>query len=89
MLVACSFYSFATVCFYFSEFLMFPPPISVLFPPILAQKGACLIASVQKVKFISVFDSFCVDAKDASSTRKLREQALREPPENNEKEPTK
>ncbi len=48
-----------------------------------------MIVSVHKVKFISAFYGFGVDAKDASSTRKLREQALREPPENNEKEPTK
>ena len=46
----------------------------------------CLITSVLNVQFNNAFYSFRVDMKDASFTRKLREQAFSEPTENNEKE---
>ena len=63
--------------------------ISALFLTILAQNRTLLIASVLKISLLGhvIVDLFNVDAKDASFTRKLREQALRKPPENDENEP--
>ncbi len=42
----------------------------------------------KQVQLINAFYRCCVDAKDASLSRKLREQALRKPTENKEKETT-
>ncbi len=85
--VACSFYSFAAFWFHFREFLkcFISVPIPAVSLPMLAQNRACLI---EKVQLINAFYRCCVDAKDASLSRKLREQALRKPPENKEKETT-
>ena len=47
----------------------------------------CLITSVLNVQFTNALYSFRVDMKDASFTRKLKEQPFSEPTENNEKEP--
>ena len=58
----------------------------MLFPAILVS-NMFLITSVLNVQFIDALYSVRVDMKDASFTRKLREQAFSEPTENNEKEP--
>ena len=59
----------------------------MLFPAILVS-NMFLITSVLNVQFIDALYSVRVDMKDVSFTRKLREQAFRESPESNEKEPT-